>query len=46
LKKHLRSVGELLTRNKGALVLRVAHYLREQLEKQRNGNFGVKKKEK
>jgi hypothetical protein len=46
LKKYLRSVGEPLSGNKGAIVLRVAHHLREQLEKQRNVKIAVKKEEK
>jgi hypothetical protein len=46
LKKFLRSVGEPLSGNKGALALRVTHYLREQLEKQRNVKVAVKKEEK
>jgi hypothetical protein len=43
LKKYLRSVGEPLSGNKGAVVLRVTHHLREQLEKQRNVKVAVKK---
>jgi hypothetical protein len=35
LKKHLRSVGEPLSGNKGALVLRLAHHLREWCQKGR-----------
>ena len=42
LKKYLRSVGEPLSGNKGAVVLRVTHHLREQLEKQRNVKVVVK----
>lgn len=45
LKKYLRSVGEPLSGNKGALILRVTHHLREQLEKQRDGKVAVKKEE-